>query len=137
MSFNIMDASPSAVILEHKKIKTLNIFREVMGLDDMISVFGMLSFKLTFSLSSFAFIKRLFSSSSLSAKRVVSSVYLRLLMFLLAIFISACTSSSLAFHIMYSVYKLNKPGDNITPLIYSHPNLVPVPCSMSGSNCCF
>ena len=31
----------------------------------MIYVFGMLSFKLTFSLSSFTFIKRLFSSSSL------------------------------------------------------------------------
>ena len=37
----------------------------------------MLSFKPTFSLSSFTFIKRLFSSSSLSAIRVVSSVYLR------------------------------------------------------------
>ena len=39
----------------------------------------MLSFKPTFSLSSFTFIKRLFSSSSLSAIRVVSSAYLRLL----------------------------------------------------------
>jgi len=36
----------------------------------------MLSFKPTFSLSSFTFIKRLFSSSSLSAKRVVSSEHL-------------------------------------------------------------
>ena len=43
----------------------------------------MLSFKSTFSLSSFTFIKRFFSSS-LSAIRVVSSVYLRLLIFLLA-----------------------------------------------------
>ena len=42
----------------------------------------MLSFKSTFSLSSFIFIKRLFSSSSLSAIRVVSFVYLRLLIFL-------------------------------------------------------
>ena len=41
----------------------------------------MLSFKPTFSLSSFTFIKRLFSSSSLSAIRVVSSAYLRLLIF--------------------------------------------------------
>ena len=41
----------------------------------------MLSFKPTFSLSSFTFIKRLFSSS-LSAIRVVSSAYLRLLIFL-------------------------------------------------------
>ena len=37
------------------------------------------SFKPAFSLSSFTFIKRLFSSSSLSALRVVSSAYLRLL----------------------------------------------------------
>src|SRR5574339_453909 len=42
----------------------------------------MLSFKPTFSLSTFTFIKRLFSSSSLSAIRVVSSAYLRLLIFL-------------------------------------------------------
>ena len=48
----------------------------------MIFVFWMLSFKPTFSLSSFTFIKRLFSSSSLSAIRVVSSAYLRLLIFL-------------------------------------------------------
>ena len=47
--------------------------------------FWMLSFKPTFSLSSFTFIKRLFSSSSLSAIRVVSSAYLRLLIFLPAI----------------------------------------------------
>ena len=39
----------------------------------------MLSFKLVFSFSSFTFIKRLFGSSSLSAIRVVSSEYLRLL----------------------------------------------------------
>src|SRR5574341_309233 len=38
----------------------------------------MLSFKPTFSLSTFTFIKRLFSSFSLSAIRVVSSPYLRL-----------------------------------------------------------
>ena len=39
-------------------------------------------FKPASSLSSFTFIKRLFSSSSLSAIRVVSSAYLRLLIFL-------------------------------------------------------
>ena len=52
--------------------------------DAMILVFWMLSFKPTFSLSSLTFIKRLFSSSSLSAVRVVSSAYLRLLIFLLS-----------------------------------------------------
>ena len=64
--------------------------------------FRMLSFKPTFSLSSFTFIKRLFSSSSLSAIRVVSSAYLRLLIFLPAILIPACASSSPAFLVMYS-----------------------------------
>ena len=60
----------------------------------MILVFWMLSLKPTFSPSSFTFIKRLFSSSLLSAIRVVSSAYLRLLIFLPAILIPACVSSS-------------------------------------------
>ena len=57
----------------------------------------------------------LFSSSLLSAikVKVVLSAYLRLLIFLPAILIAACASSSLAFHMMYSAYKLNKQGDNI------------------------
>ena len=50
-----------------------SISYEVMGPDVMIFVFGMLSFKPTFSLSSFTLIKRLFSSSSLSATWVVSN----------------------------------------------------------------
>ena len=75
----------------------------------------MLSFKPAFSLSSFIFIKRLFSFSLLSAIRVESSVYLKLLIFLLAILITACASSSPAFHTMYSAYKLSKQGDNIQP----------------------
>ena len=58
-----------------------------MGLGAMILVFWMLSFKPTFLLSSFTFIKWLFSYSSLSAIRVVSSAYLRLLIFLPAILI--------------------------------------------------
>src|SRR5574338_105593 len=96
----------------------------------------MLSFKPTFSLSTFTFIKRLFSSSSLSAIRVVSSAYLRLFIFLPAILIPACASSSPAFLMMYSAYKLNKQGDNIA-LMYSSSYLEPVCCSMSSSNCCF
>jgi len=101
----------------------------------MILVFWMLSFEPAFSLSSFTFIKRLFSSS-LSATRVVSPVYLRLLIFLLAILIPACASASLAFCMMYSAYKLNKQVDN-TALAHSFSNLEPVCCSMSSSNCCF
>ena len=52
--------------------------------DAIILVFWMLNFKPSFSLSSFTLVKRLFNSSSLSAIRVVSSAYLRLLIFLLA-----------------------------------------------------
>ena len=55
------------------------------------------------------------SSSLLSAIRVASSVYLRLLIFLLVVLIPACASSSPAFLLMYSAYKLNKQGDNIQP----------------------
>ena len=95
--------SPSAVILEPPKIKSdtvstvsKSICHEVMGPDAMILVFWMLSFKSTFSLSSFIF-KRLFSSSSLSAIRVVSSALQRLLIFHLTILILACASSSPAF----------------------------------------
>ena len=81
--------SPSAVTLEPQNIKSVtvstispSVCHEVMGPDAMIFVFWMLSFKPTSSLTSFTFIKRLFSSSSLSAIRVESSAYLRLLIFL-------------------------------------------------------
>ena len=77
--------------------RMLKLLHEVMGPDAMIFVFWMLSFKPTFSLSSFTLIKRLCISSSLSAIRVVSSAYLRLLIFLLAILIPACASSSPVF----------------------------------------
>ena len=75
----------------------------------------MLSFKPALSIYSFTFIKRFFSSSSLSAIRAVSSAYVRLLKFFLAILILACASSSLVFRLIYSAYKLNKRGDNIQP----------------------
>ena len=88
-----------------------------------------LSFKPAFSLSSFTFIKRLFSSSLLSAIRVVSSAYLRLLIFLSVILIPAWTSSQ---HLAWckSVYKLNKHGDNIQPWCMPFPTLNQfiVPC---------
>ena len=110
--------SPSAVILEPHKIKSVtvsivspSICHEEMGPDAMIFIFWMLSFKPAFSLSS-TFIKRLFSSSLLSAIRVVPSAYLRLLIFLPEILILACTSSSLAPRMMSSAYKLNMQGDN-------------------------
>ena len=112
--------SPSAVILEPPQIKSVtvsigspSISHEVMGPDVMILVFWMLSFKPAYPLFSFSFIKRLFSSSLLSAISVVLSAYLRLLIFLPASLISACASSSPAFLMMYSAYKLNKQCDNI------------------------
>ena len=129
--------SPPAVISEPKKIKSLtvsivssSICYEVMGPDVMILVFWMLSFKPAFSLSSFTFIKKLHSTSSLSAIKVVPSVYLKLLIFLQAILIPACASSSPAFRMMYSAYKLNKQGDNIQPWCTPVPiwNQSVVPC---------
>ena len=107
------------MILEPQKIKSATVFPsicyEMTGLDAMILIFWMLSFKLIFSLSSFNSIKRLFSSFSFSAIRMVSSAYLRLLIFLLTILIPACASCSPAFLRMYSAYKLNNQGDNIQP----------------------
>ena len=100
--------SPCAVILELTQENKVShyfhcfpsICHVVMEQDAMIFVFGMLSFKSAFSLSSFTFIKWLFSSSSLSALRMESSAYLRLLIFLLAVLIPVWVSFSLAFHIM-------------------------------------
>ena len=93
--------------------------------------------KPTFSLSTFTFIKRLFSSSSLSAIRVVSSAYLRLFMFLLAILIPACISSSPAFLMMHSAYKLNRQGDNMqpwhTPFPICNQSVVPCPVLIVAS----
>ena len=112
--------SPSAMILEPQNIKSasLHCFSIYLswsnGTRCLIFVFWILSFKQTFSLSSFTFIKRLFSYS-LSAIRVVSSAYLRLLIFLPAILIPAYASSSPEFLMMYSAYKLNKQCDNIQP----------------------
>ena len=198
VSFNFMAAITICSDFGAQKIKSVtvsivspSICHEVMGPDAIILVFWMLSFKPTFSLSSFAFIKRLFSSSLLaslvaqtvkclfamqetqvrslgwedalekemaahssilawkipwtaepgrllfmgsqkvghdwatslslslllSAIRMVSSAYLRLLIFLLDILIPAYASSSPAFLVMYSAYKLNKQVDNIQPFI--------------------
>ena len=108
--------SPSTLILQPKKIKSVtastfspSICYEVMGLDAMILVFWMLSFKPPF------FTKRLLSFSSLSAIRVVSSAYLKLLMFLPANWIPVFKSSSPAFFMIHSAKKLNKQSDNIQP----------------------
>ena len=92
--------SPSAVILEPPKIKSLtvsivspSICHEMIGLDAIIFIFWILSFKPTFSLYSFTFIERI---------GVISSAYLRLLVFLLVIMILACAPSSPVFCMLYS-----------------------------------
>ena len=77
--------------------------------DLLIFVFWMLSF----SFPSFTSIERLFSSSSISAIKVVSSAYQRLLIFLPEILIPACVSSSQAFHMMHTPCKLTEHSENI------------------------
>ena len=91
--------------------------------------FLIFNLKPALSLFSFTHIKRLFSSSSLSAIRVVSSIYLRLLMFLPPIQTQACNSFTLAFLMMCSTYSLNKLGDIRqpchTPLLIFNQSVVP------------
>ena len=103
--------SQFAVILEPKKIKSVtfsvvspSFCHEVMGPDALIFVFWQLNFKSAFSLSTFTFIKRLFSSSSLYASPVFSMIY--------------------------TAYKLNKQGDSIYPWPTPFPiwNQSIVPC---------
>ena len=112
--------SPSAVILEPRKRKSITaprfspyVCHEVMGLDAMILVSLIFSFKLAFSPSFVTLIKRLFSSFLLSTIRVVSSTYLKLI--LSSNLNSSFNPSSPEFHMMCSVYKLNKQGDNKQP----------------------
>ena len=87
----------------------------------------------------FIFIKRLVSSSLLSTIKVLSSAYLRLMMFLLAIYIPPCESSSPAFCMMYSTNKLNKQGDNIQPWRTPFPSfsqfVVPCPVLTAYRSC--
>ena len=127
--FHFISPEPPKIV-KKLSVGTPSICHGVMGPDALILVFWMLSFKAACLLSPFTFIKRLFSSFSLSAIRVILSAYLRLLIFLLAILIQACASSSLAFCIMYSAYKLNKQGDNIQPWCTPFPiwNQSVVPC---------
>ena len=109
--------STSAVILEPNKESVTvspSIYHEVVWPDAIILAFWMLTFEPTFSLSSVTFPRKLFSSL-LYAIRVVSSAYLRLLIFLPTILIPACTSFRPVFLMMYSADKLNKQGDNIQP----------------------
>ena len=101
--------SLSAVILEPKKIKSvtvsivsLSICLEVMGPDAMIFILSMLSLSQFFHSP-----LSLLSRDSLAPLHFLPhggchSAYVRLLLFLLAVLISACASSSPVFRMMYS-----------------------------------
>ena len=82
-----------------------------------LSFFLIFGLKLTFSLSSYTLTERLFSSSSLSAIRVVSTTYLRLLLFLLPVLIPACNLTSPASLTMCSVFRLNNQVTADSPVL--------------------
>ena len=130
------------MILECKEIKSIivstfsrYICHEVMGPDAMILVFWILSFKPA-SLSSFTLIKRLLSSPSLSVIRVVSSVYLKLLIFLPASWFQLVIHAAL--HFVWCILYISWIGrirkysfPSFDKVLF--PNFEPVHCSMSGS----
>ena len=114
-----------------------SICREVMGLDAMILVFWILSFKPTVLLSSFIFMRRLFSFSSLSSIRVLSSASVQ--------FGSAtqscptlcdpmnCSTPGLPVHHQlpeFTQTHVHRLGDAIQP---SHPLLSPSPPALNPS----
>ena len=107
-----------------------SICHEVMGLDAMILVFRMLSFKPTFLLSSFT------SRGSFALLCFLPQVWCHLYIWCYWYFSRQCwyqlvlASSSLAFCMMYSANKLNKQGDNIKPWCTHFPiwNQSVVPC---------
>ena len=87
-----------------------SICHEVMRPDVTILVFLYLVLTLVLSLSSFTFVKRLFSSSLLSANRVVSPAHLRLLTFLPPIWIPGCNSCRWN-HVQDGWFKMRKEFD--------------------------
>ena len=108
--------SPSAVIWESKKIKSVtvctvspSIWHEVMGPDAIILVFWMLSFNFSLPPSSRgSFFPLHFLQLKWYHLRIWGGWY-----FSQQSLIPACGSSSPAFHMMYSACKLNKQGDNV------------------------
>ena len=121
MSFNFMSAFIIHRDFRSQEIKICNCFtlsasisHGLMGLDAMIFVFWMLKNSPLSSSSRGSLIPLYF------AFRVVSSAYLRLLIFFLAILIPPYDSSSPSFCMSFSPYEFNKHRDNIqlyhTPL---------------------
>ena len=101
--------SPSAVILEPKKIKPLTVSIVSPSIcheawDQIPSSYFFECWVLSELFHSPLSLSWRDSSVPLSAVRVMSSAYLTLLIFLLAILIPTCASSSLAFRMRYSAY---------------------------------
>ena len=118
MSFNFMATIPICTDFEAPKIKpdivstvSPSISHDVMGPDAMIFVSECCALS-PVSLSSFTFIRKLYSSSLFSAISVVLSEYLRSLIFLMANWTLASASSSPVFLMMYSAFRSNKQGGN-------------------------
>ena len=112
-----------------------SIFHEVMGAGcHNLSFFLIFNFNLALSLYSFTLMKKLFSSSSLSAFRMVSSSYLRLLMFPHLSWFQLCHP---AWHFSWYAQHTNQTGCQQTALLYSFLDLESISCSIQGSNCCF
>ena len=99
---------------QHRLLKTLSFLHCIflpplskIGVSRCVDLslgFLFYSLDLCFCLCASNLIKRFFSCSLLSAIRVVSSAFLRLLIFLPAILIPACASSCPAFLMMYSAF---------------------------------
>ena len=110
---------PSAVILEPKNIKSVSVstFSPLIfhGARYHEFIFWTVSFQTSFFTLLFHFYQEALQFLFTFCHKGVSSAYLRLLIFLPAILIPACASSSPAFLMMYSASKLNKQGDNIQP----------------------
>ena len=104
------DFRPQEEICHYFYLSRPSICHEAVGPDAMILVFKIL------------FLSRLFDSSpspssrgSLVLLHFLPFTYLRSLMFLLPILIPACNSSSLAFLMMCSAYRLHKQGNSRQP----------------------
>ena len=101
-----------------------------MAQDVIILLFLMLSGKPAFHSPFSPSSRGSFSFSPLTAIRMVSSAYLRLLLFLPTFMIPTCDSPNLACHMIYPAFKLNKQSDNIQPWCTPFPvlNQSIVPC---------
>ena len=128
--------SPSAVVLEPKKIKSLTvsivsppICLEVMGPNVMIFVFWILSFKPAFILL-FHFHQEALEFLFVFCRKGGGICISEVIDISPNDLDSCCASSSPAFLMMYFAYKLNKQGDNIQPWRTPFPiwNQSIVPC---------